>query len=185
MAFQQLIEGDAIQNTPLACVVDITPPTFAGITSLTPDANGSLQATWGLATDAVSPPVRYRVYIQEASEDVSQLFTLERQQGSTHNLFGAIYTDHAGDPLLQGVLYRVGVRAVDAVGNESQNTNYMEAVSLGVLTDGIMELLRAVRGVLAAQVANTSSLVIDNQVESKVESNQVESKVSLQPEIDC
>lgn len=51
------------QQSADACVVDLTPPTFSGITGLTINGDGSLNASWSAGSD-VSTPLRYEVYVQ-------------------------------------------------------------------------------------------------------------------------
>lgn len=118
--------------TPGACVLDITPPTFAGITSLSMNSNGSLVASWSAATDA-STPVRYNVYIQKTT--ATGLFSVTPY--ITQGLSIKLYDDASGIRLAYGETYYVGVRAVDAIGNMETNTTSLSAVTTGVFAGEI------------------------------------------------
>lgn len=144
----QYFAGLYSHRTSLACLVDLTPPTFAGVVSVTPNANGSLLAAWAAAVEPVSPPVLYEIYVQLASESAASLFASGNHISSTHHLSFAVYEDRNGDALLAGVSYRIGVRALDAVGNLDSNVVGIVAVSTGVLTSSL--------ATIAAQIAAAS-----------------------------
>lgn len=118
--------------TPGACVLDITPPTFGGITSLSMNSNGSLVASWSAATDA-STPVRYNVYIKKGT--ATGLFSVTPY--ITQGLSIKLYDDADGIRLAYGETYYVGVRAVDSIGNMETNTSSLSAVSTGVFAGEI------------------------------------------------
>lgn len=118
-------------------MADLTPPTFAGIATLTPNPNGSLTATWLAATDS-STPIRYRVYIQK--DTATGLFSSSNRAVETEALTKDIFQLKNGSLLIQDATYYVGVRAVDAVGNESSNITYLSALSNGVLTDDLLTI---------------------------------------------
>lgn len=119
MAYSQYFAGPFSQLTSQACLVDTTPPTFAGIATLTQNADGSLSATWLAATDA-TPPVRYEVYVQAAT--ATGLFSTANIQQIRNSLSARIFTEVGGNILQIGQTYFVGMRAVDAVGNRDSNT---------------------------------------------------------------
>jgi hypothetical protein len=125
----QLPFENILQGTSLACVVDFTPPTFAGITSLTVEARGQLRANWSAATDATAP-IRYQVYIKPAT--ATGLFSAGNIVGITSNLQLDIFTLPDGSLPVAGDAYYVGVRAFDGVGNLDGNT-----VSLNIVSPGL------------------------------------------------
>lgn len=113
----QFFSGSMIQSTAQSCIVDITGPTFSGISTLTQNLDGSLQAGWAAATDATSP-INYEVYIQAST--ATGLFSLTPQ--ITRSLSYRLFLDASGNPLVPGTTYFVGVRARDGVGNLNTNT---------------------------------------------------------------
>lgn len=146
----QFFAGIFYHSTSQACIADFDPPTFGGIQTLSQNTNGSLRATWNAGVELLNPPIRYRAYVQLASEDPNDLFNAVNLQSSTTELFDDVYTLPDNTPLQADTLYRVGYRAVDALGNESQNLNYLECVSLGIPSEAVAELVRLVSRLLSA-----------------------------------
>ena len=126
-----LITNNFYISSSSACIVDLTPPTFAGINFLDVESRGQIRAGWSIATDA-TPPIRYEVYIQAAT--ATGLFNTANILAATPNLQFDIFTLPDGSFLVNGVTYYVGIRAVDAVGNRDSNTVSMNVISTGVLT---------------------------------------------------
>lgn len=97
---------------------DTTPPTFSGITSLTQNLDGSLQADWSAASD-ISLPIHYEIYIQ--AETATGLFTTSPMLAGNTSKRIATLSDET--TILQpNTTYYVGVRAVDGVGNRDTNS---------------------------------------------------------------
>jgi len=154
----QLVTGGAIQPSSQACIIDLTPPTFGGITLLARGALGQLRASWASAID-LSSPIRYEVYVQEAP--ASNLFNVANIALVTTNLQVDIFFLADGTLLQSGRNYFVGVRAVDAVGNRDNNI-----VSFSQTTPGITGATNAtISGVFAVNTSNqliASFWVTDN-----------------------
>lgn len=143
----QLVSGGALQPTAQACIIDLTPPTFAGINFLTRGVLGQLKAIWLAATD-LSSPIRYEVYVQ--AEPASNLFNTANIALVTTNLQADVFALADGSLLQSGVKYFVGVRAVDAVGNRDNNI-----VSMFQTTPGITGATNAnINGVFAVNNSN-------------------------------
>ncbi len=110
---------------------DTTPPTWVssvGIISAVAEDGPQIRFTFGEATDADSPPVRYRLYWQEGPGPVN-LATARKK------IFGVIDGEPvpysrlllAGDGVVEGQLYSLCIRAFDMSSNETTNTNYVLA----------------------------------------------------------
>lgn len=125
----QLAIGFAKQPTSQACIVDVTPPTFAGITYLTLGALGQLQMQWSAATDATGP-IRYEIYVQAAT--YINLFNTVNIAKVTTQLNDTVFSLADGSLLQPAVNYYVGVRAVDAIGNRDTNFVYLNQISPGI-----------------------------------------------------
>ena len=123
------VVGHVYQGTSPACIVDITPPTFAGITGLVSGSLGQIRAVWGVATDP-TPPIRYEVYIL-AGTSVG-LYNTSNIISITDKLQYDIFTLPNGQLLQNGVTYYVGVRAIDGANNRDNNLVSMSLVSVGV-----------------------------------------------------
>lgn len=123
-----------------ACLVDLVPPTFAGITALAPQAGGGIVASWNAASDA-SPPASYEVYVKAST--ATDLFNTANIALVTRNLSASIFQLANLGLLQSGVTYFVGVRAVDAVGNRDNNVVSLSAVSVGVPDASILSAINA------------------------------------------
>lgn len=126
-----LVENNFYQGTSQACIIDLTPPTFAGITFLDVESRGQIRSGWSAATDATNP-IRYEVYIKAAT--ATGLFSTTNIIAVTPNLQYDIFTLPDGSFLVNGTTYYVGVRAIDGVNNRDNNTVSMSVISTGVLT---------------------------------------------------
>lgn len=126
-----LVNNNFYQGTSEACIVDLTPPTFAGITGLDVESRGQIRASWSAATDP-TPPIRYEVYIQ-ANTNVG-LFNFSNIVAITPNLQYDIFTLPNGSFLQNGTTYYVGIRAIDGVNNRDNNILSQSVISTGVLT---------------------------------------------------
>lgn len=126
-----LISNNFYQGTSNACIVDLIPPVFAGITSLDVESRGQIRAGWSAATDP-TPPIRYEIYIQAST--ATGLFGFANIVALTPNLQYDIYNLPDGSFLQNGVTYFVGIRAIDGVNNRDSNTVSMSVISTGILT---------------------------------------------------
>lgn len=126
-----LVENNFYQGTSEACITDLNPPVFAGISGLDVESRGQIRASWSAATDP-TPPIRYEIYIQ-ASTAVG-LFSTTNIVAITPNLQYDIFTMPDGSFLQNGTTYHVGVRAIDGVNNRDNNTVSQSVISTGVLT---------------------------------------------------
>lgn len=148
--FNHLVTGGSTQGTSQACIIDTTPPVFAGINFVTRGSLGQIRALWNSATD-VSLPIRYEVYIK--SDTNSDLFNTVNIALVTTQLQADIFSLPGGSLLQSGTTYYVGVRAIDGVGNRDANL-----VSLSQTSSGILGITSAqISGVFAV---NTSSELI-------------------------
>lgn len=145
----QLVTGGSFQPSSQACVVDLTPPVFAGINDVTRGALGQLRAAWLAGSDA-SLPLRYEVYCKPST--ASNLFQLVNLVGITGQLNFNIFALSDGTLLQNDVVYHVGVRAVDAVGNRDSNI-----VSISKTTPGIS-------GVVAGQISGVFAINETNEL---------------------
>lgn len=126
-----LVNNNFYQGTSQACIVDLTPPTFAGLASAAVQSRGQIRTSWAAATD-VTLPVRYEVYIQ--ANTATGLFNTLNIVGMTDKLQFDTWTTPDGVFLVNGTTYYMGVRAVDAVGNRDSNTASASVLSTGVFT---------------------------------------------------
>lgn len=162
----QFANGYSTQQLPQACIVDLTPPTFAGIATLVAKANGSLLATWLAATD-VTLPINYDVYIQKNT--ATGLFGSANKIFSTELLSILIFQDALGNLLQAGDTYYVGVRASDGVGNQDSNLVSLSAVSSGVLSESLGNVALALQSALLANGELEVQVEDSNEIEAEVE----------------
>lgn len=126
-----LINNNFYQGTSQACILDLTPPTFSGISGLDVESRGQIRASWSLATDATAP-IRYEVYIKASTS--SGLFNTNNIVAITDKLQYDIFTLPDGSFLQNGTTYYVGIRSIDGVNNRDNNTASASVISTGVLT---------------------------------------------------
>lgn len=174
----------AVVDTPQACLIDSTPPSFSGITGLVPNDDGSLLGSWSEATDA-SEPVDYDIFILPGSVSPAVLFAAD-PIGSTRDLSNRIYVDSNGATLLPDTYYTAGVRARDALGNQETNVVVLTALSKGVPTASIAELLRQVQYVvrgsnpcLAAEVDRATD------IGAEIETSEIVADVTEVIDLNC
>jgi hypothetical protein len=126
-----LVNNNFYQGTAQACIVDLIPPTFAGLASASVQSRGQIRTSW-LAGSDLSLPIRYEIYIQ-ANTNVG-LFNTANIVGITDKLQFDTWTTPDGQFLVNGTTYHLGVRAVDAVGNRDSNVISQSVISTGVFT---------------------------------------------------
>jgi hypothetical protein len=126
----------AYQGTSQACIVDLTPPTFAGVTSLTLQSFGQIRVQWGVATDSTTP-IKYEIYIKQS--DSVNLFYPANIISITDKLLFDVFTLPNGVVLGSGAPYYIGVKAVDAVGNRDNNLAIMNISTTGISSGGATE----------------------------------------------
>lgn len=125
----QFFQGLFYQSTSSACVADLTPPTFAGLTTVTPNSDGSFTVSWSAATD-ISPPLTYEIYILPGSVSSGTLFAAS-VTNATRSLTYRAYIDSNGNPMIKDQLYTLGVRVRDALNNLNTNTVTMTSTAIG------------------------------------------------------
>lgn len=126
-----LIENNFYQGTSEACIVDLIPPVFAGLSSAAVQSRGQIRTSWLAATDPTAP-IHYEIYIQAGSN--VGLFNTTNIVGMTDKLQFDTWTTPDGTFLVNGTTYYLGVRAVDGVGNRDSNTVNQSVISTGVFT---------------------------------------------------
>lgn len=125
----QLAFGTSYQASSQACIIDLTAPTFTGISYLKVESRGQIRAQWAVATDPTAP-IRYEVYIKAST--ATGLFTAANIIAITDKLQYDTFQMPDGSFLVNGTTYYVGVRAIDGVNNRDGNTVTMSVISTGV-----------------------------------------------------
>lgn len=129
IAYDQYAEDLAFQSTSQACISDITPPSFSGIDTLIVGSRGQIVASWLAATDP-TPPIRYEIYIKAVTS--TGLFVSNNIIAITDKLQFSTFTMPDGSFLQNGIMYYVGVRAIDGVNNRDGNSVVLNVLSTGV-----------------------------------------------------
>lgn len=147
MADSQYFAGLFSHRTSNSAITDLTAPTFAGIVSATPNADGSITAAWALGSDA-STPINYVIYMMAGVQPAATLFAsaanIVQIVRSTATL-ARMYVDTSGNALINGAVYTLGVRARDGVGNIESNMATQQATSQGVPSNSLFNLLTAIK----------------------------------------
>jgi hypothetical protein len=125
----QLVTGGAKQRSSQACIIDLTLPTFAGISFLNVGVLGQLQVQWLAATDPALP-IRYEIYVQ--ANTATNLFNLTNIALVTEALNADVFALASGQLIQAATQYFVGVRAIDGVGNRDINSVSLSQISPGI-----------------------------------------------------
>jgi len=131
MPSPQYFAGLFKQLASQACLVDTTPPTFAGVTGVTAESSGAIKIDHGVATDATLP-IEYKFYVALGVVNAATLFAQNPVMHKNGGLgFARVFTlnDHATF-FVKGLTYTVGVRAEDGVGNTDSNTAILTVVAI-------------------------------------------------------
>lgn len=171
----------AIMATPDACSFDITPPTFAGIATATVQANGSIRLQYPSATDATLP-IKYNAYIARGTVTAASLFQASNRLAAFDGLLADLF-ETTDNVFLQAGYYTVGVRAIDGVGNESQNTQLLTVYTDGILAESVTQLIQLVRASLIGVNTIVSDVQISPTIDATVDSNKTGSDVDVNPEV--
>lgn len=120
---------------------DITPPAFAGITSLSHGvpANTSLVATWtAIPTESVDPVLggeKYRILALSSDTPISSnpcLFGSVVEELNVSDFTAGNVVNYQITGLQEKRYYSVCVKAIDALGNVSTNNNYQQRSTLDI-----------------------------------------------------
>ena len=136
----QFFPGNFLQVLPQNCIVDLTPPTFAGVSGLTPKNNGAMHVSWGSATDSANP-INYLIYVSLGNVNAATLFQSQNlaaitPDGHTSWYLFSLAKDawpNANSPVyfIKDQEYTIGVRARDGAGNVETNTVVMTTTAIG------------------------------------------------------
>jgi hypothetical protein len=126
----QLITGGSFQPSSQACIVDLTPPVFSGIDFVTRGSLGQIRVSWLAASD-ISEPILYQVFVKP--DTGFNLFQSSNIAGLTSQLSFDVFALGNGSLIQAGIEYHVGVRAIDAVGNQDANLISLTQTSPGIV----------------------------------------------------
>jgi hypothetical protein len=158
----QLFDGLFEHSTTNACVSDLTPPTFTGVSLLTPQAMGSIKVDYPAATDA-TPPINYEIYILPGTVSAATLFA-STPAIITRALTAYPFLDGNGNFIVKGTTYTVGVRARDAANNLNTNTAVLTTVATGSanlaqIYQDLATAFDATEALLASDVTNLENAI--------------------------
>jgi len=154
----QYFAGEFKQRLPEYCIVDTTPPVFAGITNATPSEDGSIEVEFAAATSPKNP-VDYHVYIALGS--VSPLVLFQDSNIAVHLpagvLSGRVFLlADQQTYLVNGQVYTLGVRANDAYGYKDSNVviEVVTAIASGNLPFVLQTVTQDLQNLAASLVGN-------------------------------
>lgn len=150
MAYSQYFYDVLEQKVSYTSITDATPPTFAGITSVTPNSDGSITAAWS-AGSTPKTPLEYEIFIALGSVSAATLFQASNLQkivptGTTSTKVFML-ADQA-TYILNGATYTLGVRAKDALGYEDSNTAILTTTAIA--SGNLISIFQTVAASLAA-----------------------------------
>lgn len=120
----QYFAGKFSQLTSQACVIDTTPPTFAGIASAVFQLDGSALVSWASGT-STKTPVRYEIYVSPGSVTAASLFVTANRVAFAPGALTSWRIFVLRDQVtyfMPGQQYTFGIRAVDSQNYTETNT---------------------------------------------------------------
>lgn len=152
MANEQYFFGSASQLTSQACLVDLTAPTFSGVTTVTPQNSGAILAAWSAATEAISLPIEYNIYISPGSVSAATLFALSPAMKVRTLTQALIFTlNDQATYLVNGLTYTIGVRSEDGVGNVDSNVAILTTTAIA--SGNLSAVFQSIEDDLAADLS--------------------------------
>lgn len=157
---------ELIKKFPSSVVQNITPPTFAGVTSVVANSDGSLTANWAAASGAAAMPIRYKVYAAlGASVPAASLFVAANIVAEASSLWTKANFFQLGDQttyFVNGQAYTVGVRAFSA--ENISETNTVTANVTAIASGNIGGQFQAIHVELEADLVEfeTNLAIFDN-----------------------
>lgn len=173
MGLYQNFPAGVSQDLPQSSIADTTPPTFAGITSVVPNTDGSFTVSYSAASD-VSLPVRYQIYMALGTVSAAVLFQDANIVSSVTSLTSKVFMlpDWA-TYIVNGLVYTLGVRSVDAVGNVDTNTAVLTSTAIG--SGNLPTVLQTTATQLAATEALLAQDVLDlDAIEADLEQDELD-----------
>lgn len=144
----QYFAGKFSQLTGQACVIDTTPPTFAGIASAVFQTDGSALVSW-LAGSTTKAPLRYEIFVGPGTLSAAALFVTANRVAIAPSALLALRIFTLRDQVtyfLPGQLYTFGVRAVDSQNYVETNTVVITQTALypnyATLAASVWDVLR-------------------------------------------
>ena len=158
MPTPQFFHGLFKQLSSKACLIDVTPPTFGGITTAIAKTSGAFEVDWSPATEVISPPVEYKIYVGLGVLTAAELFALNPVMHTQTPTKALIFTlnDHE-TYFVKGQTYTIGVRAEDGVGNTDSNNAIV--VVAAIATGNLPDVLQATADDLDADLATLTNLI--------------------------
>lgn len=170
--------GKFSSKAAVACIVDTSLPTFAGIASVTPQNDGSFVVTWVAAT-STKTPVRYEIYAAPGSISAAALFVTANRvvfaPGAVTSWRLFVLRDQVTF-FNQGSTYTFGIRAVDSQNFVDTNvvvlTSVCGAINYGTVAAAVWDQLQA-----AHTLAGSFGLFLDALVSSRAPASTAVSNV--------
>ena len=110
-----------------------TAPTFSGISSVTPNNDGSFTLTWSAATGAFATPVEYDIFVALGSVSAASLFVSGNNVSTSQNnaTSANVFTlANLATYFVNGQIYTFGVRAVSATNISDTNIAILDRKSV-------------------------------------------------------
>lgn len=165
-------------KAPVSCTIDSTPPTFAGIATVTFQLDGSAVVTWATAT-STKTPVRYEIYVSPGIVSAAALFVTANRVAFAPGALLAWRIFVLRDQVtyfMPGASYTFGIRAVDSQNYADTNTVILTATALypnyGTLAAAVWDQLAA-----AHVIAGSFGLFLDTTVSSRAPASTAVSNV--------
>ena len=122
-SLSKIIPSTAVQNT--------TAPTFGGISSVTPNNDGSFSLAYSAASGSVALPIEYNLYVAAGSVSAASLFVSSNLVATVYTLAPKLFTlaDYS-TYFVNGSTYTFGVRAESSEGVVETNNTIITSIAV-------------------------------------------------------
>lgn len=155
------LSSSIVQKAAPASSPPLIAPTFAGVTAVTANSDGSFTVNWSAASGSASTPYSYNIYVALGSVSAVTLFQSFNivQTKLSPATDSRVFQLANGVYFVQGSTYTFGVRAVSS--NGFAETNMAITTSMAIASGNVSVLLQTQVGLMTTQVGLMATEVTD------------------------
>lgn len=156
------LANDVEKKFTSSITANTTAPTFSGISSVTPNNDGSFTITWLAAYGISASPTEYRIYVAIGSVAAASLFvdsnwiSTSKQTVTTANVFQYL---NGTEYFNTGSIYTFGVRAVSS--QNVSDTNAVIITSTAIATGNLPSVFQTLVDELSGAVSSLNTDLSD------------------------
>jgi hypothetical protein len=136
------LASSIVQKPSPASSPPLIAPTFAGVSTVTANSDGSFTVNWASASGSASTPYSYNIYVALGSVSAATLFQSSNivQTKLSPAINSRVFQLNDGTYFVQGFTYTFGVRAVSS--NGFAETNLVITTSVAIASGNTSALVQ-------------------------------------------